>query len=285
MTSGALDTESASPADLPSSLVLAGAGKMGGALLEAWLGLGLGSDRLFVIDPHPTETLVKTLSQRGIALNSPREAHLAPEVLVLAVKPQALSEAAAALAVYAGAETLLVSVVAGKTIADLRGAFPRVSAVVRAMPNTPAAIRRGITGVAANQEVSRRQRSVVQALLQAVGTVEWLPAESQIDAVTALSGSGPAYVFYLTECMAKAGEAAGLEPAQAMRFARATVQGAGALMAESAAVPPATLRQNVTSPGGTTAAALAVLARDPGLASLMTEAVAAAKRRAGELAG
>jgi pyrroline-5-carboxylate reductase len=178
-----------------------------------------------------------------------------------------------------------LSILAGKTIGDLRGRMPRARAAVRAMPNLPASIGRGATGAAASPEVSDAQRAMADTLLRAVGIVEWLPSEDLIDAVTAVSGSGPAYVFHLAECLAEAGVAAGLPPDLARRLARATVTGAGELLFQSD-LAPETLRQNVTSPGGTTAAALEVLmGPSGGMKPLLREAVAAAKRRAEELAG
>jgi pyrroline-5-carboxylate reductase len=152
------------------------------------------------------------------------------------------------------------------------------------MPNTPAAIGRGITVAVANAAVSAPQKAVADALLRSAGAVEWVTDEALIDAVTAVSGSGPAYVFHLVEALAEAGIAAGLPEGLAQRLARETVSGSGELLHRST-LPPAVLRQNVTSPGGTTAAALEVLMAGDGLAALMTRAVAAAKRRAGELAG
>jgi len=268
---------------LPSSLILVGAGKMGGSMLEGWLKVGMKPSGVTVIDPHPSADMTRLCSGKGIALNpaSPAPA----EVLVLAIKPQMLDEAAPALNGYLGPEALIISILAGKTIGDLKGRLPAATAIVRAMPNLPASIGRGATGAAANEQVSERQRLVANALLSSNGIVEWLPSEDLIDAVTAVSGSGPAYVFHLVECLAEAGTAAGLPPELAQRLARATVTGAGELLFRSD-LAPATLRQNVTSPGGTTAAALEVLMRDPGgLKDLMREAVAAAKRRAEELAG
>lgn len=265
-------------------IVLAGAGKMGGAMLWAWLDAGIAPERLAVIEPRPSEETATRLSAARVALN-PHASATPADILVLAVKPQALDAAGPLLSSNVGAATVLVSVVAGKTIADLRRAFPQAGVIVRAMPNTPAAIRQGITGVAAEPQATVAQRAAVQRLLEAVGQVEWLPDETHIDAVTALSGSGPAYVFYLTECLAAAGAAAGLDPALAARLARATVSGAGALMAAEQETPPEVLRRNVTSPGGTTAAALDVLMAGPGLSALMVDAIAAAKRRAGELSG
>ena len=275
------------PADAAADglVLLAGAGQMGGAMLSAWLDAGVPAARLAVIDPQPSVPLASRLVGAQVALNPPAEAGRHAAVLILAVKPQVLDQATPGLRPFVGPETVVVSVLAGKTLADLRRAFPEAGATVRAMPNTPAAIRRGITGVAAEAKITDLQRASVQQLLSAVGQVEWLDDEALIDAVTAVSGSGPAYVFHLAECLAQAGVAAGLDPVVAARLARATVEGAGALMAQRPDDMPETLRRNVTSPGGTTAAALAVLMRDQGLAPLMEAAVAAAKQRAGELSG
>jgi pyrroline-5-carboxylate reductase len=267
---------------MPASLVLAGAGKMGGAMLTGWLDAGLDPRRTTIIDPVPARAIVDLCAARGIALNPPD-----PEpgaVLVLGIKPQGLETAAPGLDRLIGRDTLLVSILAGKTIADLRARLPRARAVVRAMPNLPASIGRGATGACASPEVSPEQRAAAEALLAASGTVAWLVDEAQIDAVTAVSGSGPAYVFLLAETLAEAGIAAGLDPDVARDLARATVAGAGALLDASPA-DAAELRRNVTSPGGTTAAALDVLMRPDGLGALMREAVAAARRRAGELSG
>jgi pyrroline-5-carboxylate reductase len=221
-------------------------------------------------------------ARRGIALNP--QAPTPPEAVVLAIKPQGLDEAAPAVGRLLGPDTLLVSILAGKTVRDLRRRLPPARAVVRAMPNLPASIGRGATGAFANSEVSERQKAMAQALLSSVGLVEWLASEALLDAVTAVSGSGPAYVFLLAECLAKAGADAGLPPDLAGRLARATVTGAAALLAESD-LPPDALRRNVTSPGGTTAAALDVLMGAGGLEPLMRAAVAAAKRRGEELSG
>jgi pyrroline-5-carboxylate reductase len=269
---------------LPSSLVLAGCGKMGGAMLEGWLRGGLSGERITIIDPHASTLLAATCEQHGIALNPSRGTVRPPEVLVLGIKPQMLDEAAGDLAPIAGPRTLVLSILAGKRIGDLQARLPDAAAVVRAMPNLPASVQRGITGAAASPQVSKAQRDVADALLSGVGRVEWVASEDLIDAVTAVSGSGPAYVFYLTECLARAAEAEGLPPDLAERLARATVEGAGELMHRSD-LAPSTLRENVTSPGGTTAAALAVLMVDDGLDGLMRRAVAAARRRAGELSG
>jgi pyrroline-5-carboxylate reductase len=204
--------------------------------------------------------------------------------IVFAVKPQIAPEAVPALAPCLGAGTIVVSIMAGRTLAFLERALPQRAALVRAMPNTPAAIGRGITVAVPNAKVSARQRELVHALLSATGAVEWIADEALMDAVTAVSGSGPAYVFLLAEALAQAGMAAGLPADLAAKLARATVAGSGELLHRSP-IEPATLRQNVTSPGGTTAAALDVLMAPDGLGALMDKAVAAATRRSRELAG
>ncbi len=271
---------------LPSSLVLVGAGKMGGALLEGWLALGLEGARITAIDPHPAPQMIALCAKHHVRLN-PTDAVAAPQALVLAIKPQMLDEAASALKALVGPHTLVLSIMAGKTIANIsaRVTDAPTQPIVRAMPNTPASVGRGITGAFANAAVSTEQRAMAHALLAGVGQVEWLADENLIDAVTAVSGSGPAYVFYLVECLAKAGQAAGLPDDIAMRLARATVEGSGELLFRDGQTEAAQLRKNVTSPGGTTAAALEVLMASNGLAPLMERAIAAAARRAGELSG
>jgi pyrroline-5-carboxylate reductase len=271
-------------ADLPSSLVLVGCGKMGGAMLEGWLRMGLSADATTIIDPNASPSLLAACEQHGISLNPSPESIRAPEVLVLGIKPQMLDAAAPSLAGLVGPRTMIVSILAGKRIADLQERIPAARAIVRAMPNLPASVLRGVSGVVASHGTDAGQRDMAETLLSAVGRVEWLDDEGLIDAVTAVSGSGPAYVFYLTECLARAGAAAGLPPDLAERLARATVEGAGELLHRSD-LAPGTLRENVTSPGGTTAAALGVLMAAEGLDPLMREAVAAARRRAEELAG
>lgn len=256
---------------------------MGGSMLEGWLAVGVNPAGVAVIDPRPSDDMARFCQERGIALNPANPS--APDVLVLAIKPQMLDAAAPGLNGILGPHTLIVSILAGKTIGDLRSRLPAATAIVRAMPNLPASIGRGATGAAASPEVTEAQRRMADALMRSNGIVEWLGSEDLIDAVTAVSGSGPAYVFHLVECLAEAGAAAGLPADLAQRLARATVTGAGELLFRSD-LPPGTLRQNVTSPGGTTAAALEVLmAEEKGLKALMREAVASAKRRAGELSG
>ena len=260
------------------TIALAGAGKMGGAMLTGWLAQGLDPKRVVVIEPHPTDE-IKALA--GIRLNpTPKEAGEV-DTLVVAVKPQSFREAGAALKAFAGSSTLVVSIMAGTPIASLEAVVG--GSVVRAMPNTPAAIGRGITVAVAAKNVSAAQRAIADALLRATGSVEWVDQESLMDAVTAVSGSGPAYVFLLAEELARAGVAAGLPAELATRLARETVAGSGELLHRSE-LSSATLRQNVTSPGGTTAAALDVLMGADGMQKLMTRAVAAATQRSKDLA-
>jgi pyrroline-5-carboxylate reductase len=269
---------------MPSSLVLVGAGKMGGAMLEGWLALGVAPGSVTVLDPYPSAEMKALCEAKGARLNPPTSEMRAPETLALAIKPQTFNAAAPEIARLVGVNTLVVSIMAGKTIANIRARLP-AKAIVRAMPNTPAAVGRGVTAAAASAEVTAAQRALAHSMLTAIGRIEWVEDEKLIDAVTAVSGSGPAYVFYLAEALAKAGEAAGLPPGLAARLARSTVEGAGELMFRSADVPPSKLRENVTSPGGTTAAALAVLMGEEGLEPVLVKAVAAAKRRSEELSG
>ena len=262
-------------------LVLLGAGKMGAAMLEGWLARGLDPRKLTVLEPQPVKA-VQALKRRGVALN-PKGKAAPASAIVIAVKPQSAPEALPALAPYAGKTTLALSIMAGRTLGFLQGHLRGV-AIVRAMPNTPAAIGRGITVACPNAQVTARQRKLATDLLAAIGTVEWVSDESLMDAVTAVSGSGPAYVFLLAEAMTEAGIAAGLPGELAARLARETVAGAGELLHRST-LDAATLRQNVTSPGGTTAAALEVLMGPGGFKELLTRAIADATRRGRELAG
>jgi pyrroline-5-carboxylate reductase len=274
------DTHAHSLAQLKGTIVLAGAGKMGGAMLSGWLEQGLGAKHVAVIEPHPSEE-ISGLAARGIHLNPLPKEIGAVAALVIALKPQMFREAGPMLKSFAGSATLVVSIMAGTTIASLMEVGG--GSVVRAMPNTPAAIGRGITVAVAAKDVSAEQRALADALLRATGSVEWVEDETLMDAVTAVSGSGPAYVFLLAEDLARAGVEAGLPQELATKLARETVAGSGALLHRSE-IPSATLRQNVTSPGGTTAAALEVLMAPDGMQSLLTRAVAAAARRSKELA-
>lgn len=266
--------------DFPASLLLVGAGRMGSALLQGWLKHGLDPARVHVVDPAPSVAIESFCLGHGVALTMPSAP---PEVVVLAIKPQTLAGAASALMPIVGKHTLVVSILAGKTLKKINEALPAARAIVRAMPNLPAAIGAGVTGVVASEFVTPEQKKVAQALLGAGGRVEWLDDESLIDAVTAVSGSGPAYVFYLAECLAEAGAAQGLAPEMAARLARATIEGAGALLAALPEAPAAKLRADVTSPGGTTAAALAELQNSDALLDLVKRAVTAARRRAEQL--
>src|SRR5215467_4395513 len=269
--------------DLNGTIVLVGAGKMGGAMLEAWLGLGLSPTSVVVIEPQPMQELT-TLAARGLTLNPATPAARKASAIVLAVKPQVAPAVVPTLAPLLAPDTVVLSIMAGRTLGFLAGALPRNTALVRAMPTTPAAIGRGITVEVPNAMVSQRQRALVHALLAATGLVEWVEDEALMDAVTAVSGSGPAYVFLLAEALSAAGAAAGLPAELASKLARATVSGSGELLNRSP-LDPATLRQNVTSPGGTTAAALDVLMAGDGMTELMNRAISAATRRSRELAG
>jgi pyrroline-5-carboxylate reductase len=267
--------------DLPGPLVLIGAGKMGGALLDGWLNFGFDPGRIMVIEPQPTPAM-SALGARGLHLN-PNAAQLAgAAAVVIAVKPQAAAEALAAAAPSIAASTVVVSIMAGRTLLSLANGLPRGCPLVRAMPNLPAAIGRGIT-VAVARGANPQQHKLAGDLLSATGTVEWIEDESLMDAVTAVSGSGPAYVFLLAEALALAGIEAGLPPELAEKLARETISGSGELLRQTN-VDAALLRENVTSPGGTTAAALAILMGQNGLVSLMTRAVAAATDRSRQLA-
>jgi len=269
---------------LDGPVVLAGAGKMGSALLAGWLERGLPARGVIVQDPLLTGAAADLQRQYGFSAVPELEALPSPpSVIVVALKPQAMDAVFPALATRAGPATVVMSIAAGKSIASFERHLPPRTAVVRVMPNTPAAIGRGISGAVANGHVTQAQKDLCQSLLAAVGDVVWLPDENLIDAVTAVSGSGPAYVFLMAEALARAGEAAGLDAKTSMQLAQATISGAGELMRRSGD-DPATLRQNVTSPGGTTAAALAVLMREKdGLQDLMRDAVLAAERRSREL--
>jgi pyrroline-5-carboxylate reductase len=266
--------------NIHGTIALAGAGKMGGAMLTGWLAQGLDARRVIVIEPHPSAE-ISALAAQGIRLNPSVKDTGEVDTLVVAVKPQSFREAGATIKPFIRPSTLVVSIMAGTPIAALETVCG--GSVVRAMPNTPAAIGRGITVAVAAKNVSAAQRAVADALLRATGAVEWVDQEGLMDAVTAVSGSGPAYVFLLAEELARAGVAAGLPAELAAKLARETVAGSGELLHRSD-LAPATLRQNVTSPGGTTAAALEVLMAPDGMQPLLTRAVAAATQRSKDLA-
>jgi pyrroline-5-carboxylate reductase len=264
-------------------LLIFGCGKMGSAMLAGALAGGWPASAISVVEPYPAEALAELQRQHGFALNPARPGQA--KLVLASVKPQMLDAAAPAILPWLTGESVIVSIMAGKSIDDLARRLPSTARLVRAMPNTPAAIGRGITGAYATQALDEADRALVERLLQTTGRLEWLQDESLIDAVTAVSGSGPAYVFHLVEALAAAGETLGLEPAIAARLARATIEGAGELLFQESETSPETLRKNVTSPGGTTAAALEVLMGDEGLTTLMTRAVAAAEARAKALSG
>ena len=259
-------------------LVLLGCGKMGSAMLEGWLKGGLPAASVYVIDPKPSEWLQAT----GAHLNT--ELPEAPAIVIVAVKPQTMGAALPTLQAMGGGSTLVISVAAGTPIKHFEAVLGADTPIVRAMPNTPAAVAQGITAIVGNKATTATHLNAAQALLEAVGTVVRLKSENQIDAVTGVSGSGPAYVFHLIECLAAAGEAQGLAPELAMQLAKATVAGAGALAIASSETP-SQLRVNVTSPNGTTQAGLdELMDSDRGLPPLIRRTVAAATNRSKELA-
>lgn len=268
---------------LQGPLLLAGAGKMGGAILEGLLARGLDARQVIVQEPSPAPAVASFLADQGINVVPYVDALTqAPDVILVAVKPQIIDDVLPGLAKLAGPQTLVLSIAAGRRLATFEKHFPR-AAIVRSMPNTPAAIQRGITVAVANGNVTPVQRALADDLLSSVGEVVWVDDEALLDPVTAVSGSGPAYVFLLAECLAEAGHAAGLDAEMAAKLARATIVGSAALL-ESSELSPAELRRNVTSPGGTTAAALEILGGEEGLQKLLTAAVAAATKRGRELA-
>ena len=259
------------------SIILIGCGRMGSALFEGWIAAGLKPASIFVLDPYIAKPMSARIKQAGATIN-----HLnlptVDTVLVIAIKPQLISKVLPSLSNFADRNLLFISIAAGvpiKRIGNLLGG----GRVVRAMPNTPASIGVGITALVPADQVDQADRDRATALMQAVGEVLWLEDESGMDAVTAVSGSGPAYVFYLIETLAAAGEAEGLSPELALALARATVAGAGAL-AEQSPRPPSELRNDVTGPGGTTAAGLVELMdAEKGLLPVMLRTVKAAAER------
>ena len=269
-----------------AGLLLVGCGKMGSAMLAGWLGSGSAPNPIVVVEPQPAPGTVPAgrgdLVCVGDAGGIPAGFH--PEAVVLATKPQIMDEVVPAYARFAGPQTVFLSVAAGRPLSYFAQRLGERAAIVRAMPNTPAQVGRGIAACCPNAAVAQGQRDLADRLLRAVGEVCWVDDEQLMDAVTAVSGSGPAYAFLLAECMAEAGRAAGLPQELAARLARATVAGAGELLHRSTE-SAGQLRRNVTSPNGTTAAALEVLMAADGLQPLMTRAVAAAARRSRELAG
>jgi pyrroline-5-carboxylate reductase len=264
-------------------IILFGGGRMGSALLRGWIEAGVSPDRITVVEPDPGPDLLAFRTAAGFALNGqllsrPRQS------IVLAVKPQKSSELTANIASIAADDTLIISIMAGKTVGDLRRLCPGIRAVVRAMPNLPAAVGRGMTVACADPNCTREHLEIARQLLGSTGQLEWLDDEALIDAATGLSGSGPAYLFYIADCLAHAGVEAGLPGDLAERLARATVSGAGELL-HTSSKSPAELRKDVTSPAGATEAGLKVLMKDELLQTILTGTVEATARRARELAG
>jgi len=263
-------------------LILVGCGKMGGALISGWLARGVPANGLIVVEPKPAGLPKLPKAVRVVADRAALPADVTPRAVVFAVKPQVMDGVVPA---YAGLDrALYLSIAAGKPVAYFEARLGKGARVVRAMPNTPAAVGRGMSVLAAGSAVTKSDRRLATHLMAAVGEVAWIENEGQMDAVTAVSGSGPAYVFHLIEAMAEAGVKAGLPNDLASMLARETVIGAGEL-ARLSGEGADVLRKNVTSPGGTTEAALEVLMAPAGLAKLMARAVAAAKKRSRDLAG
>jgi pyrroline-5-carboxylate reductase len=272
---------------IKGAILLVGCGKMGNALLEGWFKRGLNPVDVIIVEPAGRASISICGKHKALTvLTKPEEIprDFRPDVVIFAVKPQAAPDVVPAYGRFAREHPVFLSILAGKTIGFFKSHLGQDAAVVRAMPNTPAAIGKGISVLVAAPEVSPEQRRICDVLMAAAGQVTWVNDEALMDAVTAVSGSGPAYVFLLAEALADAGRAAGLPPDLAEQLARATVAGSGVLL-DQAGEAAATLRQNVTSPNGTTAAALSVLMSGDGLQKLLTQAVAAATRRSRDLSG
>lgn len=261
-------------------ILLQGAGRMGFALLSGWLARVAIAPRPAVIEPNPSPEVTALAKSGAIALNTPPEQPV--DIAVIAVKPQVFADAVSALAALLAPSTAVLSIAAGKSLNEMAHLLGRDRPLVRVMPTTPAAIGAGISVACASAQVTPDLHSACTRLLEAGGAVAWIEDEGLMDAVTAVSGSGPAYVFYFVECLAAAGRAAGLDAALALRLARETVTGAGALL-KARTDDPGQLRTEVTSPGGTTQAALEVLMGEKGLAELLEAAVEAARKRSVEL--
>jgi len=267
-------------------ILLLGCGKMGSAMLSGWLAQGLCNDAVYIIDPYLDHIKTEFDKVSHVQLHQSAESlpkDLKPSFIIAAVKPQMMDDALASLKELDMSSSVILSIAAGKTIGYFENQLGADCAIIRAMPNTPAAIGKGITVCVANELASVQQKAICSILLETVSIVEWIDDESLMDAVTALSGSGPAYVFYLSEAMSAAGKALGLPTELSKKLARQTIAGSGALLGASDE-RASKLRENVTSPGGTTAAALDVLMSEDGLARLMRRAMTEAKNRSKELA-
>ena len=266
-------------------ILLVGCGKMGEALLSGWLDRGIAPSVVTVIEP--TEANAAVAGNRGATTLPSLDglpADYAPRIVVFAVKPQVMPSVVPPYSRFVSPDTVFLSIAAGKALAFFEDHLGADAAMIRAMPNTPAAIGRGVTVLCANAATTASDRGLAESLMAAAGDVAWIEDEALMDAVTAVSGSGPAYVFYMIECLTAAGITAGLPADLSAQLARATVEGAAALSHQDGSNPE-TLRKNVASPGGTTAAALEVLmAEADGLQDVMTRAVDAAAKRSRELA-
>ena len=270
--------------DLKGPLLLMGCGRMGGALLEGWLARGVAPEQVHIVEP--AEGARDALQDKGVQLYASGDdlsEDLNPAIVLMAVKPQMMDQIIAPVARVLGPDSVILSIAAGTTIAYFEKRFGADRPVVRVMPNTPAAVGRGVSVLVANANVPDSVRSLCADLMSAVGETAWVEDEDLINAVTAVSGGGPAYVFYLIECLAKAGVAAGLPEDLSMQIARATVAGSGELVHQSDQ-PAGALREAVCSPGGTTLEAIKVLSEEDGLEPLMARAIDAATRRSRELA-
>jgi pyrroline-5-carboxylate reductase len=258
---------------MTQKMTLIGGGRMGSALVGGWFKAGLGGS-ISIVDPNVSETLQAWANDGQVKLNpSPSGA----DVLVLAVKPQVFGDLAPSISEWIGPNTQVLSVMAGVSLATLEAKL-ETSHIARAMPNTPGLIGKGVTILCVKPNTAAHTIEMLERLLSPLGAVEGPIDETLLPAATAVSGCGPAYGFLLAEVMAAAGAAHGLDPQLAMRLARKTVEGAGALM-ESSEEDAATLRKNVTSPNGVTQAALEVLMSRDAMPSLFEEAIAAAMAR------
>ncbi len=263
------------------SIVLVGAGNMGGAMLGGWLENGISPTNVCVLDPNPSPAVATLIAKYNLCHEISANNMLAPDVLLVAVKPQIMGDVLGSVQHLAGENTVSISVAAGKTLEFMKLHLGD-KALVRTMPNTPCMVQRGITVACANEKTTNLQKEHTTQLLRAIGSVEWVEDEALIDAVTAVSGSGPAYVFHLAEALGDAGIVAGLPQELARKLALETIAGAGEMMMQSD-LSPTTLRENVTSPNGTTQAALEVLMGKGGFPTLLQQAVNAAAKRSREL--
>ena len=270
--------------ELGGPLLLVGAGKMGVAMATGWLQAGLAPGQLVIQDPAPGEDAQKLIEKHGLANGEDPELAAPASIIVLAVKPQMMADVLPKLREKADEQTLFISVAAGQSLSTMSAPLNDDQPIVRAMPNTPASIGRGMSVACANKAVTPKQIEQCTKLLEAVGEISWIEDEAQMDAVTAVSGSGPAYLFALTECLALAGMQQGLDKKLAWQLAKTTMEGAAALM-QQASQSPVILRQNVTSKGGTTQAALDVLMGKKGLPKLMGRTIQAATERSKALSG